>query len=97
MPYSVLLGAAWAVLTTEATRLACRGCIYAAAVIGSSSSTPQPSQSEVAVRGLLAGRALRERGRSQSSRLATDGDAVRPHGRASRTARPGAPGLKGRP
>ena len=97
VPLYGLVGAAWAVLATEATRLACLGGVYAAAVIGASSAAPQPSESEVAMRGLLAGRALRERGRSQSSRLATDGDAVRPHGRASRTARPGAPGLKGRP
>ena len=53
VPRYGLVGAAWAVLATEATRLACLGAVYAAAVAGASSAARPPRGRTVHVPGLL--------------------------------------------
>jgi len=55
VPRYGLVGAAWAVLATEATRLACLGAVYAAAVAGASSAARPPRGRAVHVPGLRAG------------------------------------------
>jgi thymidylate kinase len=54
VPRYGLVGAAWAVLATEATRLACLGAVYAAAVAGASSAARPPRGRAVHVPGLRA-------------------------------------------
>ncbi len=76
VPRYGLVGAAWAVLATEATRLACLGAVYAAAVAGASSAARPPRGRAVHVPGLRAGQATE--------------DDVRLSGRASHTTHPAA-------
>jgi len=84
VPRYGLVGAAWAVLATEATRLACLGAVYAGAVASASSAARPPRGRAVHVTGLRAGQA-------------TEGAALRLFGRASHTARPGAVNRKASP
>src|SRR5207302_10135981 len=64
VPRYGLVGAAWAVLATEVTRLACLGAVYAGAVAGASSAARPPRGRAMYVTGLRAGQA-------------TEGDALR--------------------
>src|SRR2546425_664218 len=84
VPRYGLVGAAWAVLATEATRLACLGAVYAGAVASASSAARPPRGRAVHVTGLRAGQA-------------TEGAALRLFGRSSHTARPGAVNRKASP
>ena len=84
VPRYGLVGAAWAVLATEATRLACLGVVYAGAVASASSAARPPRGRAVHVTGLRAGQA-------------TEGAALRLFGRSSHTARPGAVNRKASP
>src|SRR5216117_2949883 len=84
VPRYGLVGAAWAVLATEATRLACLGVVYAGAVASASSAARPPRGRAVHVPGLRAGQA-------------TEGAALRLFGRSSHTARPGAVNRKASP
>src|SRR5436309_3332521 len=66
VPRYGLLGAAWAVLATEASRLACLAGVYAAAIAGASSAASRPRGRAASLRGPRSGHAPEERGPSPS-------------------------------
>ena len=67
VPRYGLLGAAWAVLATETSRLACLGGVYVAAIAGASSAASRASRRAARWRAPRSGHAPEERGPSPSS------------------------------
>src|SRR5947199_345510 len=67
VPRYGLLGAAWAVLATETSRLACLGGVYVAAIAGASSAASRASRRAARWRAPRSGHAPEERGPSPAS------------------------------